>query len=93
MPYSRIGTYTLTGKKIIITTDRGIRFISLKYVSGTVTYFGDDTLIASSGDNTVSVNSSAQTLDATGFEIQSQEPISMFTIDATLGEVIISTIR
>jgi hypothetical protein len=87
---SRIGTCTLTGKIVTLNVTEGYRSMSLKLISGTVTYMGSESINADDG---TAIASSAETLDANGFELVCENSIDGFVIDATLGSVILAFIK
>lgn len=80
---SRIGTVILEGD-IVIFTNLPFSVVSLKYISGTVTYQGTLNLLTVSGATLASV---PQTLDSQNFEMTCQNPIDGFIVDATFGVV------
>ena len=84
------GTITVTGKKKTFVTTEGIRAVSLKYISGVVTYEGSETLRMDDG---TMLSSSAEALDASGFELVGENPLNGFIVDATGGSVRIVFLR
>ena len=84
---STVGTVTLNSKVVIITGNMGISNIAVKYVSGTVTYSGTNSISDSEGNL---ILSSEQTLDTDGFEFSAPNAIDGFTIDASAGTCILS---
>lgn len=87
--FSRIGTCTLTNGIITIDGDWGWRSVSLKFISGKVTYQGTETI----NTDSVSISSSAETLDSSGFEMVTENPVDGFIIDASAGSVIIAFVK
>lgn len=87
---NHIGTITLTGKVYTFLGTNGITSASLKLISGTVTYQGTSFIITDDG---IQINSSAETLDDSGFEIVAPNPIDGFVVDATGGSCILAFIH
>jgi hypothetical protein len=87
---SQVGTFTLSGKKWAPDGNQGYTSVSLKLISGTVTYVGDLTIILSDGSV---LGSSAQTLDSSGFFIGPNNPLAGFVVDATSGVVEIAIVQ
>jgi hypothetical protein len=87
---SQVGTITLSGNVWTVIGDQGYKYISLKLVSGTVTYQGSLNIIIATG---IVVGSTPQTLDASGFFMGGDNPIHGLTIDATLGVVEITLVQ
>lgn len=88
--FSRVGTVTLTNAIYTTNGDTGIKSISLKLISGTVTYTGNQSITDDAGS---AIASASETLDANGFEIVGDNPIDGFVIDASAGSVIIAFIK
>lgn len=84
------GISTLTNGVFVIDVVMGIRYIALKYVSGTVTIAGSLELPPLGITPNGSASSTPIVLDDTGFEMSTENPMTGVTIDATLGSVIIA---
>ncbi len=87
---SQVGTFTLSGKIWSPDGNQGYTSVSLKLISGTVTYTGNLSIILA--DGTV-LGSSAQTLDSSGFFIGPNNPLFGFTVDASAGAVEIAIVQ
>jgi len=83
---SIIGTATLTGQVLNIVGSMGISVISLKWISGTVTYSGSASVVLADGSIMLSTQIP---LDSQNFEMTSINPIDGFVVDATLGSCIV----
>ena len=82
------GINTLSAGIFTSNVDMGYKYISLKLVSGTVTYSAPTVLAG-----VVPPSAATQppvTLDDTGFFISGENPIDGLIVDATLGVVIIA---
>jgi len=80
---SRLGTVLLVAD-ILNFTGLPYSVVSLKYISGTVTYQGSLSIVTVGG---ATLLSTPQTLDSQNFEMTCNNPIDGLIVDATLGEV------
>ena len=87
---SKIGSVTLVNDIKTFAVDEGIKTISLKLISGTVTYAGSENLVTDSG---AYLKSKSKVLDGSGFEISCDNPVDEFVVDASAGSVIIAFIK
>jgi len=84
---------TLSGGVFVSSVDYGYKTISLKLVSGAVTYTGSSTLNIQGVLPPSAVSNAPIVLDDTGFFIQGENPIEGFTVDASAGVVIIAVTK
>ena len=90
---NKIGSYILTGGTFTFSTDNGVKYIALTYISGTVTYQGSASLPQLVGPS-FGLSSVAITLTAAnGLKIGSENPIDGLIVDATAGSVQIDTLQ
>lgn len=79
-PTDNIGTFTLTNGSLNITETDGIRWLSMEWISGTVTYVGVLPIEGNQPTALALVENDPVTI---GFDF----PIDGFTITATAGSV------
>lgn len=82
---TEVGITTLDAGIFVANVDYGYKTISLKLISGTVTYSGTLSLMGVTPP--ASATTTPKTLDDNGFFVTSDNPIDGFTVDATAGVV------
>lgn len=82
---TEVGITTLDTGVFVSNVDFGYKTISLKLISGTVTYSGTLSLMGATPP--ASATTTPKTLDNNRFFITSDNPINGFTVDASAGVV------